>query len=226
MSKLYDYNWLVKYFSERKMGGLSPSFSGTLLDVGSSGRTYEYIFGPYVSRYIALDILWDRNIDLQADGMRLPFRDGCVDAVLCVDALYFFTEPEKAFAEFHRVLKPRGRLVVFASQSWRTMDERCDYFRFTNNGLSYLARHAGLAVLEASPLDGYWAKMGAQINYFFLRIHRRFSVLSPLFHAIYLVNNVLFYFLNKIDNVKTETINNCLIAVKGDKVVRESVRQR
>jgi SAM-dependent methyltransferase len=214
MVRIYDYNWLVKYYTERELSIVSPSFHGTLLDVGSSNRPYVDICGPYVSRYVTLDISPNSDIDVRADAMRLPFRNETIDVVLCFDVLYFLTEPWEAFTEFTRVLKPGGILVVFASQSWRTMDEHGDYYRFTKNGLSYLAKRSGLTVLRARPLDGLWAKMGAQINYFFLRFNKRCGVCTPLFSAIYLMNNGIFYLLNKIHNIDVETINNVLIAVK------------
>ncbi len=58
--------------------------------------------------------------------MLLPFRNETIDVVLCVDVLYYLTEPREAFAEFSRVSKPGGILAVFAGQSWRTMDEHGD----------------------------------------------------------------------------------------------------
>jgi ubiquinone/menaquinone biosynthesis C-methylase UbiE len=48
---------------------------------------------------------------VQADAMRLPVRDGAVDAVISTEAFHFFDQPA-ALAEFHRVLAPGGRLVV------------------------------------------------------------------------------------------------------------------
>ncbi len=212
--KLSDYYWLVKFFPQKKMRNISPSLSGVLLDVGIADNPYTDIFGSYVSRYIALDILWNTAIDVQADAVHLPFQNGSIDVVLCVDALYFIPEPWKAFSEFERVLKPGGRLVVFASQSWRTMDEKTDYYRFTKNGLSYLAQRAGLQVIESKPLDGFWAKMGAQVNYYLFRIQKKSVLWSFLFRAVYACNNAFFYFLNKINNIETDTINNSLIAVK------------
>ena len=46
------------------------------------------------------------------DAQQLDFPDGWFDGVLCGFALWFFPQPERALREFHRVLKPRGRLAL------------------------------------------------------------------------------------------------------------------
>jgi SAM-dependent methyltransferase len=48
----------------------------------------------------------------QADGGgRLPFEDSSFDAVICIDAVNHLPDRPRVFAEWHRVLKPGGRLV-------------------------------------------------------------------------------------------------------------------
>jgi ubiquinone/menaquinone biosynthesis C-methylase UbiE len=47
-----------------------------------------------------------------ADAERLPFRDGCMDLITCVDSLHHYPEPAKALAEMHRVTRPGGGLVI------------------------------------------------------------------------------------------------------------------
>jgi len=56
----------------------------------------------------------------QADAMRLPFRDGTFDAVVCQFGVMFFPEKSKAFAEAHRVLSPGG---VFIFNAWDRINE-------------------------------------------------------------------------------------------------------
>ncbi|MFA5204734.1 MAG: methyltransferase domain-containing protein [Lentisphaeria bacterium] len=42
----------------------------------------------------------------------LPFATGAFDAVACIHALYAVGNPAATLAEFHRILKPGGRLLI------------------------------------------------------------------------------------------------------------------
>ena len=42
----------------------------------------------------------------------LPFRDNSFDAVHCAAAMHIFQEPARAIQEFHRVLRPDGKVVL------------------------------------------------------------------------------------------------------------------
>jgi SAM-dependent methyltransferase len=48
----------------------------------------------------------------QADAGHLPFADGSFDAVVSTEAFHWFPDPDAALAAFHRLLAPRGRLLV------------------------------------------------------------------------------------------------------------------
>ncbi|HLO17418.1 MAG TPA: methyltransferase domain-containing protein [Anaerolineales bacterium] len=48
----------------------------------------------------------------QMDAEHLDFPDSSFDAVLCGFAIFFFPQLERALGEFHRTLKPGGRIAV------------------------------------------------------------------------------------------------------------------
>jgi len=84
------------------------------------------------------------------DAERLPFADGCVDAIICECALCTFPDKRAAAAEFARVLRPGGRLGLSD---------------LTRQG-SLPAELAGLAgwigcVADAQPLAHYAALLAA-----------------------------------------------------------------
>jgi ubiquinone/menaquinone biosynthesis C-methylase UbiE len=53
------------------------------------------------------DVSWVRG-----DACRLPFRGGAFDAVVSTEAFHWFPDHGRALAEFRRVLRPRGRLLL------------------------------------------------------------------------------------------------------------------
>jgi SAM-dependent methyltransferase len=56
----------------------------------------------------------------QADAMQLFFPDRSCDAVVCQFGVMFFPDKAKAFAEVHRVLRPKG---VFLFNVWDKIEE-------------------------------------------------------------------------------------------------------
>jgi SAM-dependent methyltransferase len=57
-----------------------------------------------------------RNVAyVRGDAIRLPFRDGCFDAVCCFAALHLFDAPLVALDAMERVLAPGGRLAILTS---------------------------------------------------------------------------------------------------------------
>ena len=55
-----------------------------------------------------------------ADALRLPYADGCFDAVTISFGLRNVSDPKRALAEMFRVTKPGGRIVVceFSTPTW------------------------------------------------------------------------------------------------------------
>jgi ubiquinone/menaquinone biosynthesis C-methylase UbiE len=56
------------------------------------------------------------HLQLQAGRFSpLPFEAGVFDRVLLVNVIYFFDNSGNDIAECHRILKPRGRLAIYAT---------------------------------------------------------------------------------------------------------------
>jgi len=49
---------------------------------------------------------------VRGDGGRLPFGDGVLDAIVATESFHWFPDPDGALAEFRRVLRPKGRLLL------------------------------------------------------------------------------------------------------------------
>lgn len=105
--------------------GLDPA--GRVLDVGCGTGNYTMALAQSGARVCGIDasavmlaaararaphLGW-----VQGRAEALPFASAGVDAITCVNAVHHFVDADAAFAEFHRVLAPGGRLAIFTNTS-------------------------------------------------------------------------------------------------------------
>jgi ubiquinone/menaquinone biosynthesis C-methylase UbiE len=104
-----------------------PQPSWRVLDIGTGTGHTAFAFAPAVSWVVAVDLTEEMlkvaervrknrgygNVEMQvADVHHLPFPDGAFDMVTCRRAAHHFSDIKGALSEMHRVLRPRGRLVI------------------------------------------------------------------------------------------------------------------
>ena len=108
---------------------IDPNPSEVVLDAGCGTGGNIFLLHQKVQRLIGMDynrgalercatrILFNKieNVELvQGDATSLPLPDSSVDKVLCMSVLQFLTDAEvrKSFAEFVRILKDRGIVIL------------------------------------------------------------------------------------------------------------------
>ena len=109
---------------------------------------------------------WDQSrLDIISDITAIPRPDASFDAVLCVEVLEHLPRPDRAIAEFARLLRPGGRLILtapfcslthFAPFHFYSGFNR--YFYETQLGAS------GFEILEISPNGNFFEYLAQELR--------------------------------------------------------------
>lgn len=143
--------------------------SNRILDVGTSQRFAKEL-KPYENLFKGKEYLaggynpkmnfGEYNCDLHTDIEQIPFEDGSLCAILCVEVLEHVSNPFKALDEIYRVIKPGGKIFFttpfLLGYHGKTKsdninhghDEYPDYFRYTHQGLSLLFKEFSSVKIE------------------------------------------------------------------------------
>jgi ubiquinone/menaquinone biosynthesis C-methylase UbiE len=108
----------------------------------------------------------------QMDAEHLSFPDACFDFVLCGFSLQFFPHLEQALSEFHRVLKPGGKLAV---TTWGEDDPRWDWYVDLRHAYGAVLRLGSQSLEKPEEVQGWLASAG------FADIEHRFKGLDMLY---------------------------------------------
>ena len=89
------------------------------------------------------------------------------DTVFCQQVLEHVPRPGRVLNEFSRVLKPGGRLILGVPHLSRRHELPHDYYRYTQEGLSYLVGEAGFEVSQVTTYGGLLSFLHHQTSFFF-----------------------------------------------------------
>ena len=102
----------------RQAAALNGKTGIDVLDVGCKYKPYRALFEGRASRYVGLDLNRYWGVEVQSDASRLPFGNDCFDLVLCTQAFYLMEDFRRVLAEFVRVTRGGGRILLTTIGIW------------------------------------------------------------------------------------------------------------
>ncbi len=232
-------NYITDRALKKRIKEAAHYVNGSLLDVGCGEKPYKKFFNIAEEQYIGLDLAsahsyFSQNVQANVYGgcTKLPFKAASFDAVLCTEVLPHVEEPIEAFNEFYRVLKPNGILILTANKTWekRIKSPIPDYWRFTDEGLTYLADKSQLKVVYTKAGCGFFSTIGQLICRFINKdiiyhkaLYKGIDKKPNMIAAVVLLPviafiQVFFILLEKIYYSKLDTLFYILVAQKPEQL--------
>jgi SAM-dependent methyltransferase len=200
---------------------------GILLDIGCGSKPYRNIFAPFVEKHIGLEYSpesgYRKNAaDFCGDAMILPLGDETVDTILCTEVLEHLPHPEKAIAEFARVLRPNGTIITTAPFFFPIHDA-WDFYRYTHDGIATMMKSNDLKIVKVEPLSGTAVTLALLFNLYWFDIGFMWTkwlypfgvVLRPVLLLLCFIVNVIGGLFEVILPSKQMSFNHLTIARKN-----------
>ncbi|MBI3331446.1 class I SAM-dependent methyltransferase [Candidatus Peregrinibacteria bacterium] len=133
-----------------------PRLDAFLARHGSDQKTLEIgcgndQYGKYFPNRTTLDIEKRQGVqvDIVADAHDLhQIADASFEVILCTEVLEHLHTPHRAIAEFLRILKPGGLLLLSTRFIFPLHDVPGDFYRYTKYGLRHLLRDFEIIELQ------------------------------------------------------------------------------
>ena len=141
----------MEHFVSRYLGDLSGK-NITVVDVGSQdvNGSYKALFGNPNWKYIGLDIVPGKNVDIvTADIYDWKELGGdSADVVISGQAMEHIECFWLVFKEMFRIMKPGGWCCIIVPSSGPEHKFPIDCWRFFPDGLKALSKYCGLEIVE------------------------------------------------------------------------------
>ena len=179
-----DHAFINITLIERSIAWLAPELCGEMLDIGCGQRPYAGYF-THVNRQQACDFDAKRGpVDFECPADSVPLPAASLDSILCTEVLEHVPNPDAVWREFHRLLRPGGKVLLTTPMYWPSHEEPYDFYRYPHFGLRRLAKDSGFEVVKIVPRGGVWAFLGQAILHTmpqYLRFRWQRKIINHLF---------------------------------------------
>lgn len=132
---------------------------GTVVDLASGGypsywRLME--LEKLAQRIITIDLKLSCQPTIVADISSIPLKGRVADVAIIGVSLMYVPEPLKVLEEVHRILRPRGGLILFVPFVHRINPEPKDFWRFTPDGVSWALQRCHFSHVRITPIGDRW----------------------------------------------------------------------
>jgi ubiquinone/menaquinone biosynthesis C-methylase UbiE len=124
-----------------------------------------------------------KNIDIISDVESIPVPSRSFDVILCTEVLEHIPHPEKALAEFFRILRPGGLLLLTAPFTSQTHFAPHHYSTgFSKYYYDRILPEHGFQVTQITPSGNYWTVLRTETIKMpsVLRKYSKFPLLWPI----------------------------------------------
>jgi len=154
---------------------------GKVLDVGCGGAPYLNEIEKFSKNIVLMDIkMQEILISLRGNVQKIPITGAVFDSVLCFQVFEHIPEPLIAIKEINRVMKQDGLLFFSVPHLSRLHDLPYDFYRYTENGITYVLESGGFQVLEIIKTDGLISFLSHQLSLSFLVFCWKFKLFRPI----------------------------------------------
>jgi SAM-dependent methyltransferase len=172
-----------------------------IIDYGCGVRPYEYIFEPYIEKYIGVDVGENPKADiLILPDEKLPFEDSSFDILLSSQVVEHVEEVEQYISESNRVLKKGGLIFLSTHGTWQYHSDPIDVQRWTSYGLKKWLNKNNFEVIGFLPVLGQLA-LTSQLRLSFFNSFANFA--GPIGKILLFPISVIYQFKMIIEDFIT-----------------------
>ncbi len=144
----------------------SAYISGRVLDAGGGSATkYKSFILQHATSYTCIDTSAGGGVDVVGDVLHMPFGEGEFDTVICNQVFEHVPHPEQLMSEISRVVRSGGHAIITAPFTQPVHADPGDFFRYTPEGLSAIARRHQCDVVERGVYGGIWALLSSYLKF-------------------------------------------------------------